>query len=60
VDTALDNYEQQMIERALEETLGRVSGPGGAAAILGVPASTLESTIKRFRIDKLRYRAAHQ
>jgi hypothetical protein len=35
--------------------------PGyGAAAILGVPASTLESKIKRFRIDKLRYRAAHQ
>jgi formate hydrogenlyase transcriptional activator len=60
LDTALQNDEQQMIERALEETSGRVSGPGGAAAILGVPASTLESKIKRFRIDKLRYRAAHQ
>ena len=49
-----------MIERALEETSGRVSGPDGAAAILGVPASTLESKIKRFTIDKLRYRAARQ
>jgi DNA-binding NtrC family response regulator len=59
LDTALQNDEQQMIERALEETSGRVSDDGGAA-ILGVPASTLESKIKRFRIDKLRYRAAHQ
>jgi formate hydrogenlyase transcriptional activator len=47
-----------MIERALERASGRVSGPGGAAALLGVPASTLESKIKRFRIDKLRYRSA--
>ena len=40
------------------ESEGRVSGPSGAAARLGVPPSTLESKIKRFKIDKLRYRAA--
>ena len=46
-----------VIEQALEEARGRVSGPAGAAARLGVPASTLESKIKRFNIDKLRFRA---
>jgi DNA-binding NtrC family response regulator len=55
LDTALRNDEQQMIERALDETCGRVSGPTGAAALLGVPPSTLESKIKRYRIDKFRY-----
>jgi formate hydrogenlyase transcriptional activator len=55
LDTALQNDEQQMIERALDETCGRVSGSTGAAALLGVPPSTLESKIKRYRIDKLRY-----
>jgi transcriptional regulator with GAF, ATPase, and Fis domain len=55
LDTALHNDEQQLIERALDEACGRVSGPNGAAALLGVPPSTLESKIKRYRIDKLRY-----
>jgi len=55
---ALNDNEQHMIEQALEEAQGRVSGPAGAAARLGVPASTLESKIKRFSIDKLRYRGA--
>jgi formate hydrogenlyase transcriptional activator len=58
LDTALQTNEQQMIERALQETEGRVSGPSGAAARLGVPASTLESKIRRFSIDKLRFRSA--
>jgi formate hydrogenlyase transcriptional activator len=38
------------------EAEGRVSGANGAATRLSVPASTLESKIKRFNIDKLRYR----
>lgn len=58
LDTVLQNDEQQMIEQALKETCGRVSGPSGAATSLGVPASTLESKIKRYGIDKLRHRAA--
>jgi transcriptional regulator with GAF, ATPase, and Fis domain len=58
LDAALQDNEQHMIEQALQETDGRVSGQSGAAARLGVPASTLESKIKRFRIDKLRYRGS--
>jgi transcriptional regulator with GAF, ATPase, and Fis domain len=57
LDAALHGSEQHMIEHALAEAQGRVSGPSGAAARLGVPASTLESKIKRFNIDKLRFRA---
>ena len=38
-----------MIAMALAETRGRVSGPSGAAAKLGIPPSTLESKI---RIDE--------
>ena len=56
LDVALHSNERQLIEQALEEAAGRVSGPTGAAARLGLPASTLESKIKRFQIDKLRYR----
>jgi transcriptional regulator with GAF, ATPase, and Fis domain len=57
LDATLDHNEQHMIEQALEETEGRVSGATGAAARLGVPPSTLESKIRRLNIDKLRYRA---
>jgi transcriptional regulator with GAF, ATPase, and Fis domain len=57
---ALHGNERQMIEHALEDASGRVSGPMGAAARLGVPASTLESKIKRFNIDKLRYRSVQR
>src|SRR5262249_2940116 len=38
--------EREMIEAALAETGGRVSGRTGAAAKLGLPASTLESKIR--------------
>jgi transcriptional regulator with GAF, ATPase, and Fis domain len=56
LDAALHGSEQHMIEVALAESRGRVSGAAGAAARLGIPASTLESKIKRLRIDKLRFR----
>jgi DNA-binding NtrC family response regulator len=56
LETMLHRSEQQLIERALEDAKGRVGGPAGAAARLGVPASTLESKIKKFKIDKLRFR----
>jgi formate hydrogenlyase transcriptional activator len=59
LDVALDSSEQQMIEQALRESSGRVAGHTGAASRLGLPASTLESKIKRFNIDKLRYRSGH-
>jgi hypothetical protein len=44
--------EKTIIEAALTECAGRVSGPSGAAAKLGVPASMLESKIESLKIDK--------
>jgi formate hydrogenlyase transcriptional activator len=48
----LVNQTKEMIEAALAESGGRVSGPSGAAAKLGMPASTLESKIKSLKINK--------
>ncbi len=53
---SLREQERQRIEEALKAAGGRVSGAGGAAALLGVPATTLESRIKRLGIDKRRFR----
>ncbi len=48
--------ERSAIEIALAETKGRVAGPSGAAAKLGMPASTLESKIRSLNINKNRFR----
>jgi PAS domain S-box-containing protein len=48
--------EKEMIEAALRESGGRVSGPTGAAAKLGIPGSTLYSKIGSLRIDKKRFK----
>jgi transcriptional regulator with GAF, ATPase, and Fis domain len=48
--------EKEMIEAALKECGGRVFGPLGAAARLGMPRSTLESKIKSLKIDKGRFK----
>jgi len=48
-------HERNVIEAALEACHGRVSGPSGAAAKLGVPHQTLESKIARLGIDKRRF-----
>ncbi|HET8948084.1 MAG TPA: sigma-54 dependent transcriptional regulator [Candidatus Polarisedimenticolia bacterium] len=48
--------DRQIIETALAETRGRVSGPYGAAARLQLPASTLESKIRTLGIDKNRFK----
>ncbi|HXD31501.1 MAG TPA: PAS domain-containing protein [Pyrinomonadaceae bacterium] len=48
--------EKQAIETALTESGGRVFGPSGAAARLGIARSTLESKIKTLKIDKNRFR----
>jgi PAS domain S-box-containing protein len=50
--------EKAIIEAALGESGGRVYGPSGAAARLGVPRSTLESKIRALKIDKNRFKAA--
>jgi formate hydrogenlyase transcriptional activator len=48
----LVSQTKEMIEAALAGSGGRVSGPSGAAARLGMPASTLESKIKSLKINK--------
>jgi formate hydrogenlyase transcriptional activator len=48
--------EKNMIEAALMETRGRVSGSRGAAIKLGIPRSTLESKIRSLKINKNRFR----
>ena len=50
--------EGEMIERALAASLGRVSGPSGAAAKLGIRGSTLESKIKAIGIRKERFKSS--
>ena len=53
--SALQDQEKELIEAALAKSRGKVAGPGGAAATLGVPASTLESKIKQLGIEKGRF-----
>ena len=53
---ALVAREREMIEAALAETRGKVSGPAGAAARLGIPGSTLESRIRALKIRKSQYK----
>jgi PAS domain S-box-containing protein len=48
--------EREIIEAALAESKGRVSGPSGAAAKLGIPPSTLEFRIKALNIRKNQFR----
>jgi len=54
----LVQQEREMIEAALAATRGRISGPSGAAARLGIPRQTLDSKIKALQIDKYRFKAS--
>jgi PAS domain S-box-containing protein len=49
--------EKELIEAALGESGGRVYGPSGAAAKLGMPRSTLETKIRSLKINKNRFRS---
>jgi PAS domain S-box-containing protein len=53
---ALAVHEKAIVEDALRACGGRVFGPAGAAARLGIPRSTLESKIRTLKIDKSRFR----
>jgi formate hydrogenlyase transcriptional activator len=55
----LADQEKEIIEEALRESQGRVFGPMGAAAKLGIARSTLESKIQSLHIDKKRFKG-HQ
>ena len=48
--------EREMIEAALSESQGRIAGPSGAAAKLGIPRQTLDSKIASLQISKLRFK----
>uniref|UniRef100_A0A832I0X2 DNA binding HTH domain-containing protein n=1 Tax=Eiseniibacteriota bacterium TaxID=2212470 RepID=A0A832I0X2_UNCEI len=50
----LAEIEREAIERALAHTGGRVSGPRGAALILGLKPTTLESRMKKLGVRKPR------
>ncbi len=52
----LAEHEREIIEAALADCGGRVSGPTGAAAKLGLPRQTLESKIMALGIDKNRFK----
>jgi formate hydrogenlyase transcriptional activator len=51
----LQNQEREIIETALADSKGKVAGPEGAAAKLGIPRSTLDSKIKQLGIKKHRF-----
>jgi transcriptional regulator with PAS, ATPase and Fis domain/CHASE3 domain sensor protein len=51
----LKNQEKEIIEAALAESKGKVAGPEGAAAKLGIPRSTLDTKIKQQGINKHRF-----
>jgi PAS domain S-box-containing protein len=51
----LQNQEREIIEAALAESNGKVAGPQGAAAKLGIPRSTLDSKIKQLGIKKRKF-----
>jgi transcriptional regulator with GAF, ATPase, and Fis domain len=48
----LQSFEREIIEAALVESNGKVAGPNGAAAKLGIPRSTLDARIKLLKILK--------
>jgi formate hydrogenlyase transcriptional activator len=50
------DLHKAQIEAVLKETRGRIAGPNGAAARLGIPASTLESRIRALKINKHAFR----
>jgi len=58
LSSSLMSRERELIEAALEKSMGRVAGPNGAAGLLGIPRTTLESRIKSLQIDKFRYKSS--
>jgi len=53
----LTEREKVLIEEALRESDGGISGPTGAAARLGIPRQTLQSKIKKLGINRRHFRA---
>ncbi len=58
VPLAIDlvEHEREVIESALADCKGRISGPSGAAARLGIPRQTLEYKLTKLGIDIYRFK----
>jgi DNA-binding NtrC family response regulator len=56
LSSTLAGHEKAIVEDALRASGGRVFGPSGAAARLGIARSTLESKIRALGINKNRFR----
>jgi hydrogenase-4 transcriptional activator len=54
--SSLNDLTIQHIEAALIRSLGRISGPFGAAKLLGINPDTLRSRMRKMRIDWKRFR----
>jgi formate hydrogenlyase transcriptional activator len=54
----LVDHEKEIIENALREAEGLVSGPTGAATKLGIPRQTLESKIRKLGINRHRFKTS--
>ena len=54
-ETQLHNLEKSNILKALALSGGKVSGAGGAAELLGLKSTTLESKIKKYHIQKRQF-----
>ena len=48
----IDEIQRRYIRRVLQTTGGRISGPGGAAEILGLPRTTLNARMKKLGISQ--------
>jgi transcriptional regulator of acetoin/glycerol metabolism len=48
----MEELERANIMRALDYCGGKVSGESGAARLLGIPASTLNSRMKALRVER--------
>jgi formate hydrogenlyase transcriptional activator len=51
-----EDGERQKIEAGLAASKGPISGPRGAATLLGIPRQTLESRIRALRINKHQFK----
>src|SRR6266852_7280241 len=60
LNNILHKQEKEMIEEALAESHGRISGRTGAASKLGIPTRTLDSKIKRLGINKYQFKIAER
>ena len=54
----LDTAMRQAIERALQASGGQIYGEQGAAALLGVKPTTLQSKMRKLGIDRARFAAS--